>query len=135
MPISRAEWDALVVALKSVEQLEQACAAAEKLHQEAAKEDVPALLTLLGDDDAFVREATAWPLSELGGVPLLRDLLVAYQKGLDEGLDNDGFSCALIDLVELNRAESAAELRSLVLDSNSHIRENALWLLEFCCGE
>jgi HEAT repeat protein len=69
MPISRAEWDALVVALKSVEQLEQACAAAEKLHQEAAKEDVPALLTLLGDDDAFVREAAAWPLSELGGSP------------------------------------------------------------------
>jgi HEAT repeat protein len=135
MPIARAEWDALVVALKNVEQLDQACAAAQKLHQEATKQDVAKLLTLLGDDDAFVREAAAWPLSELAGIPLLRDLLVAYQKGLDEGFDNDGFSAALIDLVELNRPESAAELRSLVLDSNAHIRENALWLLKFCTGE
>ena len=134
MPTARDEWEALIAALRNVEQTVQACAAAEKLHKVATKEDVPKLLALLRDDDAFVREAAAWPLSELEGAPLLRDLLVAYQRGLDEGFDNDGFSAALIDLVEANRSESAAELRLLVLDSNAHIRENAGWLLEFCSG-
>jgi HEAT repeat protein len=128
MAISRAEWDALVTALRNVDQIDRACASAEKLYREATEENVPRLLTLLSDDEAFVREAAAWALSRLGQVRLFRDLLVAYQRGLNDGLDNDGFSAALIDLVEINRKESAAELSLLALDSIAHIRENAIWL-------
>ena len=101
----------------------------------ATKEDMPKLLTLLREDDAFVRESAAWPLSELGGVALLRDLLVAYGRGLNEGFDNDGFSAALIELVQMDRQESAVELRLLAQASNAQIRENSTWLLEFCTDE
>ncbi|MBN8733849.1 MAG: hypothetical protein J0L64_25155 [Acidobacteria bacterium] len=135
MAIASAEWDTLVAALRNVEQTDQACAAAEKLYKEATEEDVPKLLTLLSDDEAFVREAAAWPLSGLGQAPFLKALLVAYQRGLDEGLDNDGFSAALIDLVEVKRQESAAELRLLACDPSAHIRKNASWLMKFCSGE
>ena len=132
MPIPINEWDALLAALRKPEESDRACAAAERLHKESTLQDVPRLMSLLQDSDAFVREAAAWPLSELAGVPLLRELLTAYQKGLDEGLDNDGFTAALIDLVQVNSSESALVLRSLAEDGDSALRENALWLLEFC---
>src|SRR5262249_10736557 len=107
---------------------EKAC---ERLHREAPLEDVPRLMTLLKDEDALVREAAAWPVSELVGTSALRDLLNAYQRGFDQGLDNDGFTTALIDLVELDPVRAAAELRDLAQE-NPSMRENALWLLEFC---
>ena len=132
MPIPTAEWDALVAALRNFEESDQACAAAERVHKETTLQDVPRLMTLLQDKDPFVREAAAWPLSELVGVPVLRDLLIAYQRGLDEGLDNDGFTATLIDLVQVNSQESALALRSLAQNGDSAMRENALWLLEFC---
>ncbi len=132
MPIPTAAWDALVVALRNFEESDQACAVSDRLHKETTLQDVPRLMTLLQDRDAFVREAAAWPLSELVGVPALRDLLVAYQRGLDEGLDNDGFTAALIDLVQVHSSESALVLRSLAQNGDSDMQENALWLLEFC---
>ena len=134
MSISDLEWDALIVALRNVDESDQAAAAAQKLYQTATIDDMPRLMRLLQDPDAFVREAAAWPVSELGGELLLRDLLIAYQRGLEEGLDNDGFSAALIELVEDRPVASASKLRSLAQDPDSRIRENAFWLLEFCAG-
>jgi hypothetical protein len=89
-------------------------------------------MDLLKDDDAFVREAAAWPVSELVGPPALRELLVAYQRGFDDGLDNDGFTTALIEVVEANEATSREVLRALTEDEDRAVRENAIWPLDFC---
>ena len=67
----------------------------------STEEDVPQLVALLEDDSFYVREAAAWPLAELGRTEVLPQLLRAYQRGLDEGDDNDGFSAALIELASL----------------------------------
>jgi HEAT repeat protein len=126
------DWDELIRALHHESDIDQAVAAAQRLHKTATAEDLPRLMTLLYDDDFFVREAAAWPASELAGPSALQELLVAYQKGLDQGHDNDGFTAALIDLVETNRETSREVLRRLAEGGDEAMRENALWLLEFC---
>ena len=132
MPILPGEWDKLIAAMRNFDESRLACAAAERLHKEASVQDVPNLLSLLHDSDAFVREAAAWPLSELAGLSVLRELIVAYQRGIDQGLDNDGFSAALVDLVEMSPSESAAILRDFASEPDAMMRKNAEWLLEFC---
>jgi hypothetical protein len=63
-----------------------------------AKRDLPRLKVLLDDEDFFVKEAAAWPLSDLVGADVLPDLFRAFQRGLTNSTNNDGFSTALIDL-------------------------------------
>jgi hypothetical protein len=124
MPIASNEWDSLISALRSSDDADRLVSAAERIHRDATLADVPVLMTLLQNADAFTREAAAWPISELVGPPALRELLTAYQRGLDEGLDNDGFTAALIDLVEGRPSESTAVLRALYLDGEpSYARE------------
>ena len=89
-------------------------------------------MELLNDEDFFVREAAAWPVSELAGPESLDRLLMAYQRGLDEGHDNDGFTAALIDLVESHQESSREILQRLAKSGDKAKRENALWLLQFC---
>ncbi len=91
---SNEQWDQIVLALRSVDDIDAMSAVAEQLHLGATLDDVPRLCALLNDDDAIVREAAAWPLSELAGVAHFRNLLTAYQRGFDDGLDNDGFTTA-----------------------------------------
>ncbi len=132
MSIRSTEWDALIGALRRPEELDRACSAAETLSRDSTLEDVPALVSLLQDQDAFVREAAAWPLSRLLGASSLVDLLLAYQRGFDEGLDNDGFTAALLDVVHSDREGSMRALRALVDVGNPAMRENAAWLLTHC---
>ena len=99
------DWQRVVKALRNVESDNIAVDAAAELQAKATIEDVPRLLDLLNDDSFFVREAAAWPLSDLGVVEALPVLLDAYQRGLDEGHDNDGFSAALADLAVLPTEE------------------------------
>src|SRR5262245_13534968 len=89
------EWEEVVDALRDLDDVGAAVRAAEHLHRSATLDDVPRLLRLLQDERFFVREAAAWPLSELAGATYLQELLQAYQRGFDEGHDNDGFSAAL----------------------------------------
>lgn len=127
-----AEWLAIVAALRNVaEDVDAAVAAAASLQRNATAEDVPGLLELLKEESFFVREAAAWPLSDLGRVDLLPQLLVAYQRGLDEGHDNDGFSAALIDLVGMNREGARPSLEALARSSDPNFVSHATWLLEF----
>src|SRR5438128_1006454 len=95
--MTEAEWQDIVRALREID-ANVAAAAAERLHKQSATEDLHRLLELLDDDDFFLREAAAWPVSEIAGPSSLRELLEAYQRGLDEGHDNDGFTTALIEL-------------------------------------
>ena len=93
------DWAAHVRDLRNVDDVNVMVDAAQRLHRTATREDVPRLRSLLKDDSFFVREAAAWPLTELAGAAALPELFEAYQRGFDEGHDNDGFSAALIELV------------------------------------
>lgn len=61
------DWAALVRDLKNVDDVDVMVAATQRLHRIATPDDLPRLRTLLLDDSFFVREAAAWPLSELAG--------------------------------------------------------------------
>ncbi|MEP6962220.1 MAG: hypothetical protein ABI995_09080 [Acidobacteriota bacterium] len=129
---SASDWNQLETALRNPADLDTFVTAAARIHKEATFEDVSQLTVLLNDDDALLREAAAWPLSELVGTPVLRELLKAYQRGLDDGLDDDGFSAALIDLVQVDPVQSESVLKVLVNEADLKMRDNACWLLEFC---
>jgi HEAT repeat protein len=126
------DWDRLVDALRDASDVERAVAAARTLQQGATAEDVPRLMRLLTDGDFFVREAAAWPISDLGVTEALPALLEALHRGFQEGHDGDGLSAALADLVEMNARQSHIVLKSLLASGPPHLREHALWLLEFC---
>lgn len=127
-------WTEIVSALDAPS-LEVCAAAASRLHAEAAAEDIPNLLALLKSGDFFVREAAAWPLAELAGPAVLGELLVAYQRGFDEGHDNDGFTAALLEIPALFPDEARASLASIIAAAAEPMRGHAQWLLEFCQGE
>src|SRR5258706_599213 len=119
------KWQRLSAALRNVGDIDKAVAAAAELQAKASAEDVPRLLELLLDDSFFVREAAAWPLSDLGWMDALSQLLCAYQRGLDEGHDNDGFSAALIDLVTAKPSAAKPRLESLAAGADPSLSINA----------
>jgi hypothetical protein len=130
--MSDEEWEYLIHTFRDSDDATSLATAATRLHKEATTEDLPRLMNLLKDDDFFVREAATWPVSELAGPSALRELLVAYQRGIDDGHDNDGFTTALIGLVETRKAASRDVLQALAQGTDPMMRENSLWLLEFC---
>ena len=133
--MNQAQWDALVKALRDATNIDRAADAAQSLQRTATREDVPRLLSLLADDSFFVREAAAWPLSDLGVTEALPQLLEAIHRGVQDGHDNDGLSAAVADLAEMNRVPAEAEVNRILKNGPPHLREYALWLLEFCTNE
>jgi hypothetical protein len=131
-----ADWEAIVHDLHDLDSMDAdqpvALRAAERLHHSATVEDVPRLLRLLLDDNFFVREAAAWPLTEIAGASYLPELLHAYQRGLEEGHDNDGFSAALADLAQADPVAVRQTLQTLLPASDESTQRNATWLLQFC---
>lgn len=107
-------------------------AAAARLHREAEQSDISRLLGLLESNDFFVREAAAWPLAELAGPQVLRELLMAYQRGFDEGHDNDGFTAALLEIPALHGEAAVQAIRAVLNSSSGKAKEHASWLLTFC---
>jgi len=126
------DWDAITRDLRSELDPDRMAAAAERLHHGATREDVPRLKELLDDESFFVREAAAWPLTELAGVDHLLELFRAYQRGFEEGHDNDGFTTALIELAEADPVGTAKALELLTRSGDQALRDNAQWLLTFC---
>ena len=124
-------WHQLVTDIEGddIELMVEAC---EHLQNEAEATDVPRLLELLKHESFVVREAASWPLAIVGGPAALSELFLAFQRGFDEGLDNDGFTTALIELVELHPIKSREKLLELKNSPNRLIQENADWLLGFC---
>lgn len=107
-----------------------AVTACEALHAQTDQDDVPRLLELLADSDFFIREAAAWPLTELAGAHVLPQLLIAYQRGYDEGHDNDGFSTALLQIPALF-PESKIQVTKLLDTAEGSQREHLMWLMDF----
>ena len=124
-------WAALVAEL-SAPTADICVKAAERIHKESTAEDIPRLLGLLESEDFFVREAAAWPLAELAGPEVLPRLLPAYQRGFDQGHDNDGFTAALLEIPALYPTEAVLVLENIAGAATEPIRSHALWLLEFC---
>lgn len=130
--IAATDWNEIASAL-AARDVDARVTAAERLQAEASVDDVPRLLALLKDgQDFFVREVAAWPLAGLVGPTVLRELFVAYQKGFDEGHDNDGFSAALIEIPALFPTETRASLLAMVGTETGPVLDHATWLLEFC---
>jgi hypothetical protein len=127
-------WSIIVSAL-SDPSVSTCVEAAARLHSEAESEDIPNLLALLQSHDFFIREAAAWPLAELAGPTVLRELLAAYQRGFDEGHDNDGFTAALLEIPSLHPAEARLALERVAKSAEEPMRGHARWLLEFCKAE
>jgi hypothetical protein len=129
--MNAAAWSETITALRSRD-VDKCVAAAARLHKESTSEDVPALLELLRTGDFFEREAAAWPLAEISGVAHLFELLRAYEKGFEEGHDNDGFTAALLEIPALHPSDARSELSKLTGAANDPIRAHCVWLLEFC---
>lgn len=129
--MNSSSWTEIVSALGSFD-VEVCVNAANRLHVESSIEDVPALLSLLRSADFLSREAAAWPLAELTGPMHLPELLLAYQRGFDEGQDNDGFTAALLEIASLYPAEAKPVLLNLGRTLEEPLRGHAAWLLEHC---
>ncbi len=128
------EWAALIRDLKDHDDIDASLHAAERLHRDAAAADIPRLKALLLDESFYVREAVAWPLSALAGAAALPELLEAYQRGFDEGNDNDGFSALLMDMAATHPNGLRPVLDALAASGIAPLERNARWLLEFCDG-
>ncbi len=124
-------WHQLVNDIKG-EDIVLMVEACENLQKEAEATDVPRLLELLNHESFVVREAASWPLAIIGDTTVIPELFTAYQRGLDEGHDNDGFSTALIELVELHAQPARQKLLELKESPNTNFQKYANWLLEFC---
>lgn len=130
--MNESRWQELIAALRDSGDTNRAVNAAASLQAHASHEDVPRLLGLLSDGDFFVREAAAWPLSDLGRVDAIPALVRAKHQGTDEGHDNDSLCAALADLVSMNREAARPLVQALVEDSDPRCRETGHWLLGFC---
>ncbi len=105
--------------------------ACEAINKEAKRSDLPLLRSLLHDESALIREAVSKPIADLDGLSSLRDLILAFQRGLDEGYDSDGLSSLLLEIVSVDqRAESF--LNELLYDSDRKVQHNARWLINHC---
>lgn len=124
-------WNEIVAALDSAD-ADTCVEAASRLHRESEADDVPRLIELLADDSFFIREAAAWPLAELAGPSVLQELLAAYQRGFDEGHDNDGFTAALLEIPALHPTSTKPALHLIAESSLEPMQSHAVWLLEFC---
>jgi hypothetical protein len=127
-------WSNIVSGLGAID-ASAAAASAARLQAESSSEDIPKLLGLLASEDAFIREAAAWPLAEIAGPSVLSELFIAYQRGFDEGLDNDGFTAALLEVPAVHPAAARTALEQIARNSGEPIRGHAEWLLTFCEGE
>jgi HEAT repeat protein len=126
------QWQDIVKALRDAGNSDRAVNAAAALQAGASEDDVPRLIELLSDADFFVREAAAWPLSDLGRVDAIPALVRAMHLGTDEGHDNDSLCAALADLVSMNSAAALPNVHALVADADRRNQEAGSWLLEFC---
>lgn len=129
--MNEGEWQDLLEQLHGTDPVILANAAG-RLDRDATANDLRRLRELLNGDDAFIREAAAWPISRIVGAPAMRELLLAYQRGFDEGDDNDGFSTALIELATADPSGCKKALLALAEAEIASLRENAVWLLQFC---
>jgi hypothetical protein len=127
------EWDFILGNLRDESNPEKAGQAAADLPNKVNQDDIHRFLELLNDGDFIVRETAAVALCGLVAVPFLEQILVALQKGFDDGHDNDSLQGALSDMATMNTASVKSKLNEIRIGADTKLIENIDWLLE-CCG-
>jgi len=117
-----------------VEDVDVHLQAFKRLQAAALREDLPDLVAALNSkkSDFWIRELLAEPISDLGGVEYLPELLEALHKGFEEGHDNDGFCAVMTEIASSDPKGCREKLLALLAQPDYRHRENAQWLLEFC---
>lgn len=105
-----------------------------RLKANATHDDLPELLNAirLPENNFWTRELLSEPIATLGGASHLKPLFDAFEKGFNEGHDNDGFQAVLIGIAEANPEECRAALQALVERDDFPHKDHAEWLLTFC---
>ncbi len=108
----------------------EALAAYAEIREVASESDLPELLAALESEkgDFWSREMLAEPIAEIGGLPVVEPLLVAYRRNAADGHDNDTFSHTLYELFTVGD-DPKPELRRLA-SAGTEISAEAMWWLE-----
>lgn len=123
-------WSKIVAEMRG-EDVDRMVAASYELDKIATKADLPRLYRLLRDEEFFIREAAAVPVSRLGGLRALPRLLDAWERGGREGHDCDGLTVPIWSVVENDPAASAKVLLKLIESRSQQRRQSAAWLMGF----
>lgn len=117
-----------------MEQGDKAVKVIELIGHSATAEDLPQLkrALLAKKGDWWTREKLAEIMVRLNGVEYLAELINAYEQNLADGHDNDGFTAALINLIEEHPQIFRAKLEAFLQNPEYQYRETATWLLSFC---
>ena len=109
-------------------------AAFSRLMENATPEDLPELLKAirLPENNFWTRELLSEPIAALGGASQLEPLFDAFEKGRNEGHDNDRFQAVLIGIAEADPEECRAALEALLTRDDFPHTDRAEWLLTFC---
>jgi HEAT repeat protein len=127
------EWEQIVADLHAAEDdVDRAVAACAALDKAADESRLPELRRLLTEGrDFFVREAAAIPIARLEGLQALSGLLLAHQRGREEGHDNDVLSAVISDLVKRAPHQAAPMLLLMLAEPSDETRSAAAWLIGF----
>lgn len=126
------EWALALKILRDESDLEKAGQAAVDFPKMVSQDDIPRLVEILGDNDFVIREIAAVALCELKAISFLEQILVALQKGFDDGHDNDSLQGSLWAMVGANKAAVKAKLSEIRNGADEKLIENIDWLMEFC---
>ncbi len=132
--MSNEQWIQLVDALRS-DDIDRAVDASQTLAEIADATHIPALYTLLQDNDFFVREAAADPLARLEGPRALPLLFQALTRGQQDGHDNDGLSTITADVIEQHQDDVVPLLLAMLRAPRSEERTHAAWALGFVSSD
>ena len=102
--------------------------AVQLLDRLATRERLGELEALLRHEAFCVREAAATPYAKLLGAASLPLLLEAWDRGLEDGHDNDGLSSDVTGVVSLYKAEAVPILAEMFRSKSPRDRAHAAWL-------
>ena len=106
----------------------------ERLKAASSRSDLSQLLDLLKSEqnDFWVRELLAEPISEYGGSNCLPELFDGLKLNELEGHDNDTFLHFLTEIAYSGPMECKSTLQNLIARKNYEHKTRAEWLIEFC---
>ena len=131
----QSNWPQLLDDLRNVKDVDRAVNASEAISEAADETRISELYSLLEDDNFFVREAAAVPLTRLEGVKALPKLFQALTHGNQDGHDNDLLSHVIAELLEAQQKEAAPVLLNLLADPDNKTRAHAAWALGFVASQ
>src|SRR5262249_34982530 len=121
----------ILAAMRDLDDVERAVAAAEELSRQATREDIPRLRRLLTEGRYFLRQCLGTTLADLEGPPALPFLLGLLHEGTAENHDHDGLAHAITGLAAGHPDDVAPALLDWFGEDNPERRADAAWLAGF----